>query len=283
MLFYPIFTSSATEPAQQDTRINITNADIFRPVYVHLFFVDGASCSVADMFICLTESQTASFLASEFDPGTTGFLIAIATDNLGCPTAFNALMGDEYVKFSTGHKSSLAAEAAAGLNVPPQCDENSFTARLNFDGISYSLLGRALALSNLADRASGNNTLLILNRIGGNLATASARLTPVFGILYNDTENAFSFNFAPNTCQLISTLSNTFPRTVPRIEQIIPAGQSGWLKLWSYDDAAIFGAAINFNPESEMATSAFSHGHNLHKLTLTTIGTLTIPVFPPHC
>ncbi|MCG3160102.1 MAG: hypothetical protein JMDDDDMK_01135 [Acidobacteria bacterium] len=235
------------------------------------------------MYICLTENQTASFLASEFDPGTTGYLIAIATDSSGCPAAFNALMGDEYVKFSTGHESSLAAEAAARLNIPSQCDENSFTAELRFDGINYNLLGRALALSTLTDRASGNSTLLILNRIGGNLTTTSAPLGPIYGLLFNDAESAFSFGFTPNTCQLVSILSNNFPRTVPRIEQIIPAGRSGWLKLWSFDDAAIFGAALNFNPEEELTPSAFGHGHNLHKLTLTAAGTLTIPVFPPNC
>jgi hypothetical protein len=283
VLFYPIYTSSATDSSQEDTRINITNVEIHRPVAVHLFFVDGTSCSVADMFVCLSENQTASFLASEFDPGTTGFLIAVAVDSLGCPTSFNALMGDEYVRLASGHESNLAAEAAAALNISRLCDGNSFTAQLNFDGVSYDLLGRALALSNLPDRASGNNTLLILNRIGGDLLGGVLPLGPIFGLMFNDAENVFSFSFTPDNCQLVSTLSNSFPRTTPRIEQIIPAGRSGWFKLWAENDAAIFGAAINGNPEPELTPAAFRHGHNLHKLTLTAVGTLTIPVFPPPC
>jgi hypothetical protein len=235
------------------------------------------------MYICLSQNQTATFLASEFDPGTTGYLIAIATNSLGCPISFNALMGDEYVKFSTGHASNLTADAVAALNIPQVCDETAFTAKLNFNGIDYGLLGRALAVSNLPDRASGNDTLLILSSIGGNLAISATPLGPIYGILYNDTESPYSFGFAPNKCQIISTLSNNFPRTVPRIEQIIPPGRSGWLKLWAYDDAAIFGATINVNVTQGLDAPAFGHGRNLHKLTLTSAGALTIPLFPPTC
>jgi hypothetical protein len=283
VLFYPVYTSNAASPEESDTRISITNAAIQESVNVHLFFIDGATCNVADNYICLTENQTATFLASEFDPGTTGFLIAIATNNLGCPTSFNALMGDEFVKFSSGHKANLAADAVMALNVPPLCDETSFMAQLNFNGVNYARLGRVLALSNIPDRASGNDTMLILNRIGGNFAIASATLGPIFGIAYNDVESPFSFNFNPNRCQFVNTISNNFPRTAPRIEQIIPSGRSGWIRLWTTDDTAIFGSMINFNPNSEVDPGAFSQGHNMHKLTLTSTGSLTIPLIPPPC
>jgi hypothetical protein len=234
------------------------------------------------MTMCLTASQTATFLTSDFDPGTTGYLIAIAADYHGCPTVFNALLGDVYVKFSSGHQANLAAEAAAALK-QTYCDENSYAAEIKFDGVHYNLLSRALALSNIPDRASGNDTMIILNRIGGNLFTGMDPLGSIFGILYNDVENAFSFNFTLNSCQLISSLSNSFPRTTPRIEQIIPAGRSGWIKLWSFDDAAIFGAMIIANKEAATMASAFTQGHNLHKLTFTAVGALTIPVYPPSC
>lgn len=282
MLFFPVYTSNATSPNSHNTRINITNANAQRPALIHLYFVDGSSCNVADMTMCLTPNQTATFLASDFDPGTTGYLIAIATDFQGCPTVFNALLGDLYVKFSSGHQANLAAEAAAALK-QTYCDENSFVAEVKFDGVHYNPLGRALVLSNIPDRASGNETMIIINRVGGNLLTGMEPLGSIFGILYNDVENAFSFNFTPNSCQLVSTLSNSFPRTVPRIKQIIPVGRSGWMKLWSFDDAAIFGAMIVANSEAATTAAAFTQGHNLHKLTFTTVGSLTIPVFPPSC
>jgi hypothetical protein len=282
VLFFPVYTSNAVSTASHNTRINITNANVQRTVFIHLFFVDGSSCSMADMTLCLTPNQTATFLASDFDPGTTGYLIAIAIDQQGCPTVFNALLGDAYVKFPSGHQANLAAEAASGISQTP-CDENSFVAEVKFDGIHYNPLARVLALSNIPDRASGNDTMIILNRVGGNLLLGMDPLGPIFGILYNDVENAVSFNFTPNRCQLVSTLSNSFPRTVPRIDQIIPAGRSGWIKLWSVDEAAIFGAMIVANNDVATMASAFRHGHNLHKLTHTTVGSLTIPVFPPSC
>lgn len=286
MLFFPIYTSSATAPGGQNTRVNITNANTQQSVSVHLFFVDGTSCSVADMYVCLTRNQTTTFMASEFDPGTSGYLIAVATDSLGCPTVFNALLGDEYVKFASGHQANLPAESAAGLYgliASPPCNDTSFIAQLNFDGVNYDLLGRALALSNIPDRASGNDMMLILNRIGGNLGTGVSILPPIFGILYSDTEVGSSFSFTPTTCQLISSLSNSFPRTVPRIETIIPAGRSGWMKIYSFNDVPLFGAAILANPDAATNPSVFSHGHNLHKLTLSAAGVLTMPIFPPSC
>jgi hypothetical protein len=55
------------------------------------------------------------------------------------------------------------------------------------------------------------------------------------------------------------------------------------MKLFSTSDIGLLGAAINTNPNSGVAAGAFSQGHNLHKLRLTTSMVLTIPVFPPAC
>ena len=61
------------------------------------------------------------------------------------------------------------------------------------------------------------------------------------------------------------------------------AGRSGWAKFYSLADIGLLGAQLNFNPNAGTAANAFNQGHNLHKLTLTTAATLTIPVFPPNC
>ena len=262
----------------------MTNTDPTRAVNVHLFFVDGASCSVADASLCLTQNQTTTFLASDLDPGTTGYLIVVAVDRNGCPASANYLIGDEYVKFASGHAANLPAESfqalAGGL---PACDETSITAVINFDGVSYTRAPRVVAIDNLADRASGNDTLLILNRIGGNLATGADKIGAITGLLYDDNERGLSFTFNPGTCQFRSSLSNNFPRTAPRFEQVIPAGRSGWLKLWMANDGGLLGAVINFNPNAGANAGAFNQGHNLHRLTLTTNASLTIPVFPRSC
>jgi hypothetical protein len=288
VLIYNIYTS-ASDPTRQNTRISITNTDTARAIAVHLFFVDGSACSVADANICLTPNQTSSFLASDLDPGTTGYIVAVAVDANGCPTNYNFLIGDEYVKFSSGHEANLGAEAIAALpGGLAFCNTNSSTATLSFDGISYNSVPRTLAVDNIPSRADGNDTLLILNRIGGNLATGASPLINLFGILYNDTENALSFGFggpssSPGTCQFRGSFSTNFPRVTPRFDQFIPAGRSGWAKIFSQADIGLLGAVINFNPDAGTSAGAFNQGHNLHKLTLTTTPNYVIPVFPPGC
>lgn len=284
VLIYNIYTSGATNGNTQNTRINITNADPSRSVFVHLFFV-AEGCSVADSYLCLTANQTASFLASDLDPGTTGYLVAVAVNALGCPTTANCLIGDEYVKFTSGHEANLGAEAFAGLiGGVPLCDGNSVTAAINFDGVSYNRVPRVLALDNIGSRADGNDTLLVLNRIGGNLGIGASTLGTLFGILYDDAENSLSFSVTGN-CQLRNSISNNFPRTAPRFETFVPAGRTGWMKVFSQSptDIGILGSAINFNPNAASSAGAFNQGHNLHALTLSSTNTYVIPVFPPSC
>jgi len=179
LLVYNIYTSGATSGVTQNARINITNTSTSSGAFVHLYFV-AEGCSIADAFICLTASQTTSFLASDVDPGVKGYIVAVAVDGVnGCPAAFNWLIGDEYVKFSTGHAANLGAEAFSalwdgpgstpgGAPVLPGCDANSTIATLNFTGAfgGYNLVPAVLAGDNVPSRADNNDTMVIVNRIG---------------------------------------------------------------------------------------------------------------------
>jgi uncharacterized repeat protein (TIGR01451 family) len=280
ILIYPFYTSDSANSNTQNTRISITNIEVTRPAYLHLFFVDGSTCSVADNFLCLTPNQTTSFLISDLDPGVSGYLIAVAVDTKGCPTKFNYLIGDEYVKLSSGHQANLGAEAIAAIDTP-ECSSASGTATIQFDGLQYNLLGRVVAADNLPSLADGNSTLLVLNRIGGNLAGSATTIGSLFGLLFNDAENAFSFNLTLGACQLRSTLTGSFPRTSPRYTDIVPAGRSGWMKLWlntTGNEGGLIGATINANSNQ----NGYRGGHNLHKLTMGSAN-LTIPIFSPSC
>ncbi|MDQ3013308.1 MAG: hypothetical protein M3X11_21705, partial [Acidobacteriota bacterium] len=163
LLVYNAYTSGATSGQTQNTRINLTNTSSSSAASVHLFFVSDG-CSIADAFICLTATQTATFLASDIDPGVSGYIVAFATDSNGCPVAFNHLIGDEYVKFTSGHSANLGAEAFAALynGSLPGCDANSTTAAITFDGVvgsGYNRVPRVLANSYVPSRADGNDTL----------------------------------------------------------------------------------------------------------------------------
>lgn len=281
VLIFNVYSSSASNPALEDSRISITNATAARSANVHLFFVDGASCGVADSIMCLTPNQTATFRASDFDPGTMGYIVAIAVDSNGWPAIHNFLVGDEYVKFATGHSANLGAEAIAAREVPTY-DETASTATLSFNDVQYNRLPLVVAASSLPSRVDGNDTLVVINRVSGNLSVGADSLGALFGIMYNDAENAYSFQLNTSQCQLKFSLSNNVPRTVPRFTNVIPAGRTGWVKMWSFAGAPLLGASINFNPSAANAAGAFNQGHNFHKLTFTT-SSVSIPIFPPNC
>jgi hypothetical protein len=287
VLVYPIYTSSVGQNGQ-NSRISITNINQNLKAYLHLYFV-ADNCAVSDAFLCLTPNQTTTFLASDMDPGTTGYLVAMAVDaTTGCPVNFNFLIGDEYVKFSSGHAANLGAEAIpaiAGSNTWSSafCAATSNAVAVRFDGVTYAQLPTTVAVDNVGSRADGNDTMLILNGFGGDLRTGPNTLGAVFGVLYDDSEAAYSFSIAAAACQYRTSLNNNTPRTTPRFDQVLPAGRSGWLRMWHRFGAPLLGATITFNSNASASSSAFNQGHNLHKLTTTDTGVITVPVFPPTC
>ncbi|QQS48315.1 MAG: hypothetical protein IPM66_06655 [Acidobacteriota bacterium] len=280
LLIYNFYSSSATSSNTENTRINITNTNIYEDAFVHLFFVAN-SCTVADAYICLTPNQTASFLTSDFDPGFSGYILAVATNHYGEPIQFNYLIGDEYVKLTSGHAANLGAEAFSHLGTASTISTDGTTATISFDNLNYNWVPRVLALDNIPSRAGGNDTLVILNRTGGNLAISAGSIGSIFGLLYDDAENVLSFTTSGG-CQKRFSITDQEPRTVPRFTTFIPSGRSGWMKLWAASNVGIVGAMINFNPNVASQADAFNGGHNLHKLTLTT-DAYTMPVFPASC
>lgn len=283
VLIYNFFTSSAANPQGENTRINLTNTNDTRHVTVHLFFIDGASCSPADYYVCLTPNQTIAILADEFDPGTFGYLIAVAVNPAtGWPENFNYLIGDAYIKMVEGYQANLAAEAIPAIELPAY-NQTESTVRLNFNGGEYGKLPYVSAADSVASREDGTLTLLIINNPSGNLAVQANSIGNVYGLMYNQLEAPFSFSFRATNCQFRSVLSDTFPRTTPRFSRIAPVGSTAWLKFWSVDNQPLTGAIITFHPNTGSNSMAYKGGHNLHKRTFLPEASLTIPVFPSNC
>lgn len=289
ILIYNFYTSATGATVNKDTEITLVNTHPTITAFVHLFFV-AETGSVADSYVCMPPNQTLSFLASDVDSGVTGYMVAVAVGANGCPVSHNYLLGDAQIKLDTGHFARLNAVAISALfsGALPGCGSGSTTATLAFNGAStgYNQLPRVLSLNNIPSRTDGNDTLLIVNRIGGNLSGGAPGLGSLFGIFYDDAENSQSFSFSGSS-QFRSTLSNAFPRLTIRFDTFIPAGRSGWMKVYGQNDIALLGAAINFNanatPSPTGAYNAFSGGQNLHFTTLTSTASLVIPVFLPSC
>lgn len=282
LLVFNLYTSASVDADKQDTSFSITNVNVSQPALVHLFFV-GGNCTVADTVICLTPNQTAKFLASEVDPGVTGYVLALATDRAGCPSSFNYLIGSEYVKLESGHAANLAAEGYSALfnGTLPGCSATSTLATVPLDGVRYNAAARVLAVDRISSLADGNQTLLIVNSLEGNLAIGMQPIRDIEGTVFDDAEIGLQFT-GTASCQLNTVLSNNLPRITPRFENLIPAGRTGWMRLMAKQDVAISGAVINFNADAATKKNCFNGGHNLHPLRFTS-GSLIIPVFDPNC
>jgi hypothetical protein len=269
--------------AWQDTRISLTNIHTTAGVSVHLYFVEGANGMWADRLVCLKPNQTVTLMASDVAPGTTGYVIAVAVNDSGAPINFNFLIGEEYVKLASGAAAKLNAVAIAAVFKRNRPHAFLGKAQLDFDGVMYEQVPHTLALSNIPSAVDGNSTLLVVNRIGGDITTGAPSLGRFFLLLFDDQNNPSAGNISSNTCQLTGVLSDTFPRVTPRFTHVIPSGHSGWMKFFPYTNGVgILGAAINFNPNAAAVRTAFSGGDNLHHLTLTT-DSLIIPISPPDC
>jgi len=305
LLVYNLYDSNSSNVAAKDTKINITNTNDSNPIIVHFFFV-ASTCSVADMKTELTQNQTLSFLASDNDPDQRGYLVAVAENYLGIPIHFNYLIGDLFYKSLTAadsHQANLGAVAFTANWTPngtgpnpistidpvnrnrvagsqyPGANTTDVTLNVLFNGTNYNRQPATVALSNIPSRAGNDRTVLVLNSVRGSFVTgaASSAVGSLFGLLYDDAENSYSFTISIG-CQYIATLDNQNPRTVPRFDSVIPAGRSGWMKLYSQSALGLLGAMIVYDQQARVD---FEGGHNLHALTLSdNANTLTLPIFP---
>jgi hypothetical protein len=273
LLIWPYYVSS-TSSTLIDTRINLINFDDQRAAFVHLFFVDGVSCSIADRYICLTQAQRVSFLARDEDPGIRGFLIAVTVNGVtGCPTQ-GLVYGDAFVR--NGEQVGAYQATHFGQLRPLQCDPNAPFVQLNLDGVDYAKAFGTVFLPTLLNPAQGTTTAVLV-RVGGDLHTTIGPIGSLFGILYNDVEDAVSYTLSGG-CQLIFNFGLPEPRTVPRFGTFVPQGTTGWSRLWSTAGRGLAGLFIVSAVGSENTRS----GYSIPAGSLVT-SSFIMPVFPPSC
>ena len=284
VLVYNFYTSSGT-PATTNTAINLTNAHASTPVTVKLFWVNGSNGNVSNIVLHLAPKGVASLLASDVDPGVTGFIVAVAiSTTTGCPISHNFLLGDADIKLAAGQRATLGAQAIAAryAGTLAGCPGPSMI-NLDFDGVSYNQLPRILELNNIVSTADGNSTRLVINHLGGSLAAGLTPIGNLFGLLYDDASSVVSYTLSSMTAaQLNNILSNSFPVTVPNFNTFISAGHTGWTRFYNNSlNEAYFGAALNFNPNSGTSASAMNYGNNLHVAALASAISLPMPVAVP--
>lgn len=270
VLFFNRYTSSAANPASEDTQINITNTDPNRSINVHLFLVDGSSCSVADSYVTLTQSQTAYFLASDFDPGVRGYIVAVASAG-GLPTQHNALLGTAYIREADGRVADIPAVTVNKRVAGPVDQGVDATASMVFDGgntpNSYDKLPGMVAISTFNSQTT-DSTIFALYYPSRNLLTGEASSVSIFGIMYNDLEQSRSLTFNINCYTQVALTSL---RVLNGINNFVPRGSTGWLKM-SATSRPLLGVVLNKG-------QIFNGGRNLSTISLFNTYTITVPAF----
>jgi hypothetical protein len=278
VLLFSFFTSQG---ASENTRITLFNRHPTQRVLMHLFFVAEGG-SVADSFTCIPPEASVTFLASEFDPGIRGFLIASAVDAVtGSPLSFNHLTGKADIWLASGHSATdVKAETfqalfPEGASLPVIAGPPT----INFDGVSYSRAARTLLLTDVPNPADGNDTLLVFHRIGGDLSAGVSPIGGFRGILYpkREPESFTPFTATTTRAQFFSALSDAFPLTTPGFAQLLSGGKDWRMVFHASQELGLAGLALNRGP-------AKLNKNLLNPLTLTRVASLLVPVFPaPPC
>ncbi len=261
VLFFNRYTSDGSDPSVENTQLNITNTHATQSVTLHLFAVEGSSCSVADSFLSLTPNQTAQFFASDFDPGVQGYLVAVAFSGF-TPRQFNYLTGTAYIWQADGKQADLPAVAVQKLNSVVN-DNGDGTVNLDFNGGNYGRLPGTVALSNFNSQVTDQTSLYMYSP--RNLLFGDNAQFSVFTLVYNEVETPGSTSF-PIRCYTEVKLRNL--RVIGTLNGFIPAGSVGWMKMSA--SRPLLGASLSTN-------GRFAGGRNLTCLSLFSSWTVVVP------
>ncbi|MGE0884001.1 MAG: kelch repeat-containing protein [Blastocatellales bacterium] len=279
VLAYPLYTSSSSTFGTTNTTISVTNTNQQQGTWVHLLFIEGSTGFAGGSYEFIGANQTRSFLASNYDPSTTGYVIVVAVSSSGCPIAFNFLRGSETTSISilsSGVEPVFVTYSGSVSAIPirafsaPACTTQSTTATLNFNGSVYEQFPSQVTVDNAATSSQANDMLYVLNAFGGSaLRTGrSSSLTSVSGSVVNSSLAVYPFSDNSTPSQLIRRINSRFPVTNPTFDQIVPAGQTG--KITASASPPVFGMTLT-------RTTSFNFATLMRTVALKT-ASLTIPV-----
>ncbi|MFN7928655.1 MAG: hypothetical protein U0Y68_12030 [Blastocatellia bacterium] len=286
LLVYPYYTSKAQE--RRDTRISMSNIG-FKAVTVHVFVMDGGTCSQADQFICLTPNASVAFKASDVDPEITGWIFAVAVDPLtGYPITANALIGNALVS-DGDYVGNYSAEAfwAKGdpSTVTPASTGAYGSAVLNFNGCDTTTAagGYDLMPTQFVTEIQSTNDCfgqkLVTVGLTGSVVASSPKGAGQVGVgqVYNGNEKPFgSFSRILNDgCQATAVISASVPRVPLGMSVLIPGGQVGTMKFFT-------GGGVGLFMTPKTLGNKWSGIRALHKISAMS-KTLEVPVFTPSC
>lgn len=241
LLIFNYFTSDTSQPGAQNTKITLTNTDPGRPVVAHIFFVDGAiGATAANTILTIVPKGTLTFMATDFAPDVTGFIVAV-TNYEDSGLSADTMIGSAAITLASGHHATLPAMAYREAN-------SGKTSKLMMDMLP----------SPLADQ----RPILIVNNIGNAVG--------ISGIVRGSHGNGtFSLPFGGQLRQITRMLDDSFSVT-PYLSSLIPTTEYfGWMEITGNGigtSASISGAVLYFSPNTHISPGSFTGGYNLRHI-----------------
>jgi hypothetical protein len=276
ILVFPYYTSDGSGAA--DTSLVISHAGGTGNVNVHLFFVDGTNCGIADAPVMLTPHGSIEILASAFDPFITGYLIAVAVDAQGCPTQQNVLIGHAFVKTPPGYiapgagqvRGDYGAEAIRALMPSPV---NCMTGVISFDGMAYEALPNSFVTQIQSPVTVAGQTIVLASMQSTNVGIMDPIGQFGTGYVFDANEKPGSFSgFLRAGCHSITPITTTAPRVPFGMSKMIKPGTVGLIKFTT----RVGGVGLLFTPDS---LTGWMGIRTLHKYATTTSTTMVVPIF----
>jgi hypothetical protein len=282
VLFFNRYTSSASNSARENSRVNLTNTNPTASVFVRIFLVNSATCQTQEVELCLAAQQTLSFLLSDLDPGVRGYAVAVATNQAGEPIQFNWLTGNIIVKQSAANiggsfTSVLSAIAIAKRKDGAVAAGSGNEAEMIFDDVNYDRLPAQIAYDGVPSQSNAANSTTVslyrpVTNLGGGPANADIQLT---GWSRNDQNQvvASSGNLA---VACYSDFAVSALRLTPTpISQLLPSGSTAWFAASTADLQPLLGALLN--------SGEFNGGGNARALSFSSEYRIRIPVSSVTC
>ena len=273
LLVFPFYKHDAANKV--DTRLTITNIGKLG-INVHFLFLDGATCTEFDQYVCFTPNASIEWKASQFDPQNKGYVIAFVVDNMGRTISYNGLIGNGFVNDGEYVGNYGAESFASPLPVGAFTDGGiGITSTINLDGAKYDMVPTAFAVD-IQSPVDTVNQKIVLAGLDGDAYRFGLNGTGQVGtgLVYNGHEALRSFSpFISNTCLSEKIINITTPKVSGTLGNLIPKGEVGTIRFNVY-------AAVGLLMTSNKNT--FSGIRTLHK---TQVGksTIVVPQFMPDC
>jgi hypothetical protein len=280
VLFFNRYTSNASNPARENSTINITNTSPTTQAFVRLFLVSGTTCQTTEIQLCLAAQETVSLLMSDFDPGVKGYAMAVATNVQGQPIQFNWLTGNVVVKQtasnSGGPYSSLLGALALAKRKDGVIPNVNGLAEMIFDDVNYDRLPGQIAFDSVPSQiGAANLTVVSVYRPLTDFSSVPSASVQITGWSKNNNGDVVASAGNQNAVCYNDVNMSTFRLQPTVINQFIPTGSTAWFAASAVDLLPLMGSQFN--------TGEFNGGNNARPLTFSAEYKIRIPVAAVTC